>query len=1164
MTMFLLQSLLWLLVAFLLGYGIGRFLKGLFCKRSVTLESNAPHAQDGATRLHVPATSAAVVAGTAAAAAAAVAARNRGQADVKVKAPDIKAPDVKVKMPDVKAPDIRAKMPEVKAPDVRLPKVDVKAPDVRLPKVDVKAPDVTLPKVDVKVPDVTLPKVDVKAPDVRLPKVDVKLSEINVPDVSLPKVDVKLPDVDMKSVVGGVVGLGAAAIGAVAAKLPEVSAPEVKLPDVDVSLPKVNLPEVAVNVPEVSLPDVDVSLPKIDLPEVAVNVPEISLPDVDVSLPKVDLPEVAINVPEISLPDVDVSLPKIDLPEVAVNVPEISLPDVDVSLPKVDLPEVAINVPEISLPDVDVSLPKVDLPEVAVNVPEISLPDVDVSLPKIDLPEVAVNVPEISLPDVDVSLPKIGLPEVAVNVPEISLPDVDLKSVAGTVLGVGAATLGVVGTTLKAPDGDVDLTLAELQTPDADVGLKSLDMRMPTTGADLTAAEWHEGDAHIDVAALNVPGVQVDLPEGRLPAMDVGLAAANVRAGSGDLDLTALRVDVPDVDIGLPDADGNIAHGNVGLGVAELKTSEGHFGLEGISVRADGSSEAMTAVRLTKPDGGVELAAFATDAAGQSSLAAIAAQMQDGKLDLQALNLNGMDASSVLEVVKAAALAAGAGGVVAAASGLAQSADADVGEAVAGIDEDVSLVWDADAVDARAGALTLRPGETGNLGLLSCAVPEVGTVSLGGLCGGLAAGQTGLSKLYGVAVSRDGDDNYTFTRVAAPDMALGASAAEEVNLAWDDVELDSAALAGLDDTLTLQAGQRGKLGLVSCAVPAAGEISLGGVAGNLEPGQAVLSKLYGIAVSRDDANAYTFVRLPDTAGASWLTAAKTAVVAAGAGVAASVASAANSAESVESAGVAGATTVNAAAGAETDPLRLAVQHLVAEAKASPTQTVSRLWDADAGYDCSLLAGSGVVKLQPGMYDNLGSVHCGVTKQGVVAVSGDVSPVAEGEAVLFHLYDIVVCRDSDTGYSFVHLPQGGAGQAVPQLAQGVDSAADGSVGVDVGDDADWHVSQQRIAMQRALDESGSWRGARPVTRLWDADAGYDCSWLDHDGSLNLQPGSYAKLGSVHCGVTKPGFVAVGGDVSPVAEGEAVLFHFYRILVSRDDQDNHRFLRLADLG
>ena len=1080
MTMFLLQSLLWLLVAFLLGYGIGRFLKGLFCKRSVTLESNAPHAQDGATRLHVPATSAAVVAGTAAAAAAAVAARNRGQADVKVKAPEIKAPDVKVKMPDVKAPDIRAKMPEVKAPDVRLPKVDVKAPDVRLPKVDVKVPDVTLPKVDVKLPEVSVP-------DVSLPKVDVKLPEINVPDVSLPKVDVKLPDVDMKSVVGGVVGLGAAAIGAVAAKLPEVSAPEVKLPDVDVSLPKI------------------------------------------------DLPEVAINVPEIRLPDVDVSLPKVDLPEVAVNVPEISLPDVDVSLPKVDLPEVAVNVPEISLPDVDVSLPKVDLPEVAVNVPEISLPDADVSLPKVDLPE-------------------------------ISLSDVDLKSVAGTVLGVGAATLGVVGTTLKAPDGDVDLTLAELQTPDADVGLKSLDMRMPTTGADLTAAEWHEGDVHIDVAALNVPGVQVDLPEGRLPAMDVGLAAANVRAGSGDLDLTALRVDVPDVDIGLPDADGNIAHGNVGLGVAELKTPEGHFGLEGISVRADGSSEAMTAVRLTKPDGGVELAAFATDAAGQSSLAAIAAQMQDGKLDLQALNLNGMDASSVLEAVKAAALAAGAGGVVAAASGLAQSADADVGEAVAGIDEDVSLVWDADAVDARAGALTLRPGETGNLGLLSCAVPEVGTVSLGGLCGGLAAGQTGLSKLYGVAVSRDGDDNYTFTRVAAPDMALGASAAEEVNLAWDDVDLDSAALAGLDDTLTLQAGQRGKLGLVSCAVPAAGEISLGGVAGNLEPGQAVLSKLYGIAVSRDDANAYTFARLPDTAGASWLTAAKTAVVAAGAGVAASVASAANSAESVESAGVAGATTVKATAGAETDPLRLAVQHLVAEAKTSPTQTVSRLWDADAGYDCSLLAGSGAVKLQPGMYDNLGSVHCGVTKQGVVAVSGDVSPVAEGEAVLFHLYDIVVCRDSDTGYSFVHLPQGSAGQAQAShvVAQGLDSAADGSVGVDVGDDTDWRISQQRIAMQRALDESGSWRGARPVTRLWDADAGYDCSWLDHDGSLNLQPGSYAKLGSVHCGVTKPGFVAVGGDVSPVAEGEAVLFHFYRILVSRDDQDNHRFLRLADLG
>lgn len=67
MTMFLIQSLLLLLAAFLLGYGIARWLKGVFCKRKQVAVYTKPSTDH--SHLRVPVTTAAVTTGTAATAA---------------------------------------------------------------------------------------------------------------------------------------------------------------------------------------------------------------------------------------------------------------------------------------------------------------------------------------------------------------------------------------------------------------------------------------------------------------------------------------------------------------------------------------------------------------------------------------------------------------------------------------------------------------------------------------------------------------------------------------------------------------------------------------------------------------------------------------------------------------------------------------------------------------------------------------------------------------------------------------------------------------------------------------------------------------------------------------------------------------------------------------
>lgn len=56
-------------------------------------------------------------------------------------------------------------------------------------------------------------------------------------------------------------------------------------------------------------------------------------------------------------------------------------------------------------------------------------------------------------------------------------------------------------------------------------------------------------------------------------------------------------------------------------------------------------------------------------------------------------------------------------------------------------------------------------------------------------------------------------------------------------------------------------------------------------------------------------------------------------------------------------------------------------------------------------------------------------------------------------------------------------------------------------------------------------------------------------MSEDKTLTLSPGKYDKLGLVHCGVTREGFIAVGGDVRTIADGEEVSFDRVHVKAKR---------------
>jgi len=111
-------------------------------------------------------------------------------------------------------------------------------------------------------------------------------------------------------------------------------------------------------------------------------------------------------------------------------------------------------------------------------------------------------------------------------------------------------------------------------------------------------------------------------------------------------------------------------------------------------------------------------------------------------------------------------------------------------------------------------------------------------------------------------------------------------------------------------------------------------------------------------------------------------------------------------------------------------------------------------------------------------------------------------------------------------------------------------------LDASPDADWLL---RLIQQTKAAYRG--RNARAVSRLWGSDSHYDCAALDDYESIRLQPATYDKLGSSHCGVPRAGFVAVGGDVGNVELGGGILFHYCNIVVCRGADDTHHFIRVV---
>jgi len=53
----------------------------------------------------------------------------------------------------------------------------------------------------------------------------------------------------------------------------------------------------------------------------------------------------------------------------------------------------------------------------------------------------------------------------------------------------------------------------------------------------------------------------------------------------------------------------------------------------------------------------------------------------------------------------------------------------------------------------------------------------------------------------------------------------------------------------------------------------------------------------------------------------------------------------------------------------------------------------------------------------------------------------------------------------------------------------------------------------------------------------------------NASITLTAPHHDKLGLLHCGVTREGFIAVAGDTTNIADGEEVRFERTQVIVNR---------------
>jgi hypothetical protein len=62
----------------------------------------------------------------------------------------------------------------------------------------------------------------------------------------------------------------------------------------------------------------------------------------------------------------------------------------------------------------------------------------------------------------------------------------------------------------------------------------------------------------------------------------------------------------------------------------------------------------------------------------------------------------------------------------------------------------------------------------------------------------------------------------------------------------------------------------------------------------------------------------------------------------------------------------------------------------------------------------------------------------------------------------------------------------------------------------------------------------------------------------NASITLTAPHHDKLGLLHCGVTREGFIAVAGDTASIADGEKVNFQRTQVTVNRKG-DEYTFTR-----
>ncbi len=66
--------------------------------------------------------------------------------------------------------------------------------------------------------------------------------------------------------------------------------------------------------------------------------------------------------------------------------------------------------------------------------------------------------------------------------------------------------------------------------------------------------------------------------------------------------------------------------------------------------------------------------------------------------------------------------------------------------------------------------------------------------------------------------------------------------------------------------------------------------------------------------------------------------------------------------------------------------------------------------------------------------------------------------------------------------------------------------------------------------------------------------------EHTATLTLEPAKHGKLGIIHCGVTREGFIAVGGEPRAIEDGQEILFERVGIRARRQGSE-YTFVRVA---